>query len=270
MCSNNLYDNIAQFYDLRKEMQNYQDIEFYLDRAKKSKGTVLELSCGTGRVTVPLAEEGNDLWGIDLSESMLAVLEKKRKELPAETRKRLHFQIADMSDFHLGRRFSLIIIPVRSFIVLPTRKQQIDCLKCVREHLEPGGLFIPTAMWFPQMKESRPADPDAKEMPAGEMVDPETGRQIRRASIGRGVDVEKGIFSGEMVFYVEQPDGSERRFSDRLDQAIVTLQSMRDLLFSSGFEILEEMCDYTGEPIPEEPEKPVDLIFVCRHGNGAQ
>ena len=66
-----------------------------------------------------------------------------------------------------------------------------------------------------------------------------------------------------MVYYFQRPDGSEKRVSDMFSQAILTPEIMRDLLTSTGFKILEEMSNYTGDPIPDDPERPVDLIFVC-------
>ena len=56
-----------------------KDIAFYLDRARMTGGPVLELGCGTGRVTILLAKAGYEVWGIDFSETMLAECNKNVK-----------------------------------------------------------------------------------------------------------------------------------------------------------------------------------------------
>lgn len=52
------------------------------ERLGKPK-TVAELGCGTGSLTIPLAEAGYHMTGIDLSSDMLAVARQKMEELPA-------------------------------------------------------------------------------------------------------------------------------------------------------------------------------------------
>ncbi|MEA3366260.1 MAG: class I SAM-dependent methyltransferase, partial [Candidatus Hydrogenedentes bacterium] len=53
------------------------DIAFYVERAKRSGGPVLEIGCGTGRVTLQIAREGIEVVGLDVAPSMLARLREK-------------------------------------------------------------------------------------------------------------------------------------------------------------------------------------------------
>jgi 2-polyprenyl-3-methyl-5-hydroxy-6-metoxy-1,4-benzoquinol methylase len=54
--------------------QPYQDdLKFYLAEARKARGPVLELACGTGRLTIPLRKKGVDITGLDLAAPMLEV-----------------------------------------------------------------------------------------------------------------------------------------------------------------------------------------------------
>ncbi|MCH8868721.1 MAG: methyltransferase domain-containing protein [Chloroflexi bacterium] len=55
------------------------DTRFYVEEARKSTGRVLELACGTGRITIPLAQAGINVVGIDLSPSMLAIAREARR-----------------------------------------------------------------------------------------------------------------------------------------------------------------------------------------------
>ena len=55
----NLFRAAAQVYDIVYETKPpMPDIAFYLDYAKQQQGEVLELGCGTGRVTLRLADVG--------------------------------------------------------------------------------------------------------------------------------------------------------------------------------------------------------------------
>lgn len=65
----NLYENTAGFYDL-EERQDHREVSFYLKRASKLSGDILEIACGTGRITLSLVQAGFSVWGIDLSEEM--------------------------------------------------------------------------------------------------------------------------------------------------------------------------------------------------------
>jgi len=135
------YDAWAEVYDLF-----YGDIEmdipFYLEYAQQKGSPILEIACGTGRVLIPLAEAGYDMWGIDSSPAMLAKAQRKISALPEDVRKRTHLVQADMTDFHLDMKFPLVLIPFRSFLLLLTVDDQIQTLKNIRKHLSGEGALI--------------------------------------------------------------------------------------------------------------------------------
>jgi ubiquinone/menaquinone biosynthesis C-methylase UbiE len=101
------YVDFAEFYD-----QDYNftgDIGFYLEHAQNFGSPILELACGTGRVLPPLAEAGYKIYGVDISEYMLAICRRKVEEMGLQGRVRL--VQADMARFKLDRQdFSLKII----------------------------------------------------------------------------------------------------------------------------------------------------------------
>lgn len=81
--------------------------QFYMEQARESGGRVLELGCGSGRLTIPIAQEGIDIVGADLSPSMLQSARAKG----AAAGLRIPFVQADMRQFDLGDRFSAILPP---------------------------------------------------------------------------------------------------------------------------------------------------------------
>lgn len=127
---------------------NYRDdFEFYLKEAKKSKGKVLEVGCGTGRIYLGLLKRGIDVYGIDISDEMLCALRKKAEE------EKLYPNVfhGDMRSFKLKERFSLIIVPFRSFLVNLTSDEQLRTLKNLHRHLQPGGRLI-LSFFYPDLE----------------------------------------------------------------------------------------------------------------------
>ena len=139
-----LYDCfIADYYDSTPILtERTQDVAFYLNAAKKYGGPVLELGCGTGRITIAIAETGLRITGLDLSSRMLARASEKRAALGREVRDRVRLVQGDMTQFDLGEKFRSILIPFRPFQHLLELEQQMACLHCAKRHLTPDGRLI--------------------------------------------------------------------------------------------------------------------------------
>ena len=102
-------------------------------------GPVLELGAGTGRITLPVAQQGLSVHALDAHPGMLDALRRKTSALPREVRELITITEGDMRRFRLDRTFSFVIIPFRAFLHNLTADDQLACLQCVREHLVPGG-----------------------------------------------------------------------------------------------------------------------------------
>lgn len=128
------FDKWAKIYDFIYSGKQ-EDEEFYKKHARKAKGKVLEIACGTGRIYLELLRNNVDAYGIDISKEMLANLRSKAKEenLTPKVYK------ADMKSFRLKHKFSLIIIPFRSFLHNLTTEDQLKTMKNCKRHLKPGG-----------------------------------------------------------------------------------------------------------------------------------
>jgi SAM-dependent methyltransferase len=67
------YRNIADLYDWVGPYRSRQDVNFYVEEAISSGGPVLEIGCGTGRVLIPTAQAGIEIFGLDSSAQMLKI-----------------------------------------------------------------------------------------------------------------------------------------------------------------------------------------------------
>ncbi len=132
------YDQIADIYDTFVRTQ--LDIPFFLNEASQTKGELLELMCGTGRVSVPLAEAGVRLTCVDRSSEMLTVLRNKldRRKLSAKTLQ------MDVRELKLSQQYDLIIIPFHSFAELLSPEDQRKTLTQIYGLLSETGRFICT------------------------------------------------------------------------------------------------------------------------------
>ena len=131
------YDKSAKYYDLFGEKS---DIEYYRNLGTEY-GSALEIGVGTARVALELAEAGVTVWGIDNSEEMLDVARTNCGKKSADVQERIVLIHQDMVDFSIYRKFPLVYIPSSTFSHLLTTKDQLNCLKCIHEHLDENGVF---------------------------------------------------------------------------------------------------------------------------------
>lgn len=129
----------ADYYDLT-QLGVSGDVDFYREMAKNAGGKVLDLACGTGRISIPVAQDGVDVTGIDLSADMLE--RAKAKAVESGVADKLRLLQGDMRNFSLDETFSLIMIPFRSFLHLMHIHEQMKALTAIRKHLAPGGKFV--------------------------------------------------------------------------------------------------------------------------------
>ncbi len=126
----NIYDGLNTHID---------DLPFYSHWLKKRKnGNILELCCGTGRLTIPLAQEGYNITGVDNSTSMLKQAKRKANELKTPVR----FIKSDIRTLDLAEVYDIIFIPFNSIHHLYTNQDFFDVLTSVKKHLKKTGYFI--------------------------------------------------------------------------------------------------------------------------------
>jgi SAM-dependent methyltransferase len=134
-------DPLVHYYDETVGTSGKQEVAWYLGRIRRYGGPVLDLACGTGRLSLLAAGEGLDVTALDQSQGMLTRFASKLALEPDEVRDRIRIVRSDMSDFELGQRFSTILCCDAFFHNL-TVEGQIGCLRSVAAHLAPEGRFL--------------------------------------------------------------------------------------------------------------------------------
>lgn len=133
------WDWVASLYDTYVTVTS--DVPFYLAEAAGVTGETLELMCGTGRVSIPLAEAGARLTCVDASAGMLARLREKLEQRPTAARNVTVLE-ADVRRLDLDRQFDVILLPFHSFSELTDEADQRMTLTAVARLLHDGGRFI--------------------------------------------------------------------------------------------------------------------------------
>jgi SAM-dependent methyltransferase len=124
-----LYKNTADYYDYDNRKIIKDDLDFYVEYANKTNGTILELASGTGRVSLYVAEKtSRHIQCIELSEYMVKRFKHKLKTTHRHLRDRINICVDDMSCFDLGKKFEFIIIPWRALQWLPVQEKTLEYL----------------------------------------------------------------------------------------------------------------------------------------------
>ncbi|MDR2552055.1 MAG: class I SAM-dependent methyltransferase [Treponema sp.] len=249
----NLYTNTADYYDYDNRDIIKDDLDFYVEYAAQTKGPILELGSGTGRVSLYLAEKTRrTVECVELSEAMIERFRHKLASSHKNLSPYLSIQCGDMEKFDLGRTFEYIIIPWRALQYLPEQEQTAACLRQVHRHLSNTGLFI-----FDIFK---PRTYDAawvgQEAVSYDIMDGD--KRIIRSTVNCYANtVKKNIWYMNKIRVIE--DGREDSKEDMLTYKYYDYEDITGILESLNFRIEAEFGYYDKRSIPEGDE----MIFVC-------
>ena len=241
------YDSWARVYD---SIYSYvrEDIPFYVDAAKRAGGPVLELGCGTGRVTVPIAEAGVEIVGLDSSEAMLEAASRKLEQ--ASPRGSVTLTRGDMADLpdEFSGRFALVIVPFRGFLSLLTVSEQERTLRGIRRSLRPGGrlvfnIFVPDLRMLVE-------DGDAAHH-LRDVTDPETGRRLVVWHQSSYDNHNQVIFVRLIVDALDDLGKVAERVYHDYEMRYAHRWEMHHLLARCGFEVLDLFGDFDGSEFDE-------------------
>jgi SAM-dependent methyltransferase len=133
-------------YDLEHQ-GDQADVGFYvgLVRSLKPKA-ILELACGTGRISLPLARQavrfGFSVVGLDSEATMLKEARGKARHLSIDERRHIEFVRGDMRKWLRREHFDLVIVPCASITHLLALRDQLRVWQRAFENLRPGGRFV--------------------------------------------------------------------------------------------------------------------------------
>ena len=166
------YSAYARFYDLDHGSLD-ADLVMIEQYAALCGSPILELACGTGRALLPLAWQGYQVTGVDISPEMLAIARRKVEAEGLTDRVMLVEQ--DMRHLAIKGRFNLAFVALNSFMHLLTPEDQLASLASIRQCLNPGGRLL-LDLFNPDL--GRLLDLRSQVSLDKVMIDPETGHRL--------------------------------------------------------------------------------------------
>ena len=244
------FDAWADVYDA---VYSYvtDDIPFYVDEALSCGGPVLELGCGTGRVTLPIARAGVEVTGLDSSPGMLDVAGRKLAKTPDAPVTLVH---GDMREFSLGRRFALVIIPFRGFLSLLTVEDQMSALACIKRHLLPGGRLV-FNVFQPDL--NMLVQPGDGAYHLRDVNDPESGRRLVIWHQSSCDNHNQIIYARLIVDELDESGAAVGRFYRDFRLRYGHRWEIHHLLTAAGYEVVDLYGDFDRSPSDEEGEEMV-------------
>lgn len=228
------YSLVADIYD--RFVKTDLDVQFFQEESKRIPGHVLELMCGTGRLTLPLLAEGVSLTCVDGSPEMLAQLRAKL----THTRHSPEILEQDVTRLSLSKRYDLAIVPFNSFSEITSNSDQIDALKSIRNHLTAHGKVIVT-LHNPTMRLKRV---DGRPHEVGPIPADEMGGTLS-LTLTEKYDASSGIVAGNEVFAAHDSTGRLLwRREVPLAFRLLSLESFEALAAQVGLSIQTVYGDY--------------------------
>ncbi|MCL2498506.1 MAG: methyltransferase domain-containing protein [Symbiobacteriaceae bacterium] len=255
----NGYAHTAPFYESDLHARSLQDIPFYLRQcqlaASRENSRILELACGSGRITLPLLAAGHHLVAMDHSPALLAGLKRYSQLYPAAQRRRLRIYEHDITDFDLNTQFEIVLIPFRSLQLVqftPGTAAVASCLAAVKRHLAPGGRLIFDITHPDEAQISRFVQPETL---SWQRLDPVDGTTLVRKDACDYVDLTHKLMRHTIAFEETKSDGSWSRFEDMLKYRYFPHWEIKQLLAETGFTLRAAYGNFAGAPVGEGQEQ---------------
>ncbi len=251
------YAAYSQFYDLYVGDRT-EDIPLYLEYATAAMTPVLEIGAGSGRLTVPFASNGHDVVAVDLSESMLALLEARLADLPDARRGRVRVVRTDMRELELGETFDFVLVPFFTFNYLLTPEAQAAALDRLSAHVSASGRLVLDLFVPPGLELDSVLEPEVRM----DATDPATGNRIRLWT-SASVDANARLEHRTQWFKVTLPDGMSETTKIKMDRRYFQPGELERIANEHGQEVRELTTGYRGKP--PKPDS-VQLVYELGHG----
>jgi SAM-dependent methyltransferase len=242
--------NFARFYDtIYHHQRDSVDNEYFQNEIKSTKGKVLEIGVGTGRLFINAINQGADIYGLDISENMLDVLYQKLK-----TDQYYRISLQNIINFKFDFKFDLIIAPFRVIMHLLDKDDQIRAIDNVYNHLNSNGRFI-FDVFVPDLNQlingiNNNIDFEGEYVP---------GKKVRRI-VSTSPNIINQII--QVKFHLEWEEDNELKHDDwLLPLRFFFRYELEHLVERSRFKKYKILGDYQGN---ELNQKSKEFIIICQ------
>ena len=243
------WDEYAPFYDWENaQTLGRRDVPFWRRVATSAPGRVLELGCGTGRITIPLAKSGVDIVGVDRSEPMLDLARTRtsRTLRTLRTPRTISFVRADIRQLPFrDRSFSMVLAPYGVLQSLTRERDLTQTLESVARVIPRGATLgidlvpdVPNWREYDNKVQLRGRTSEGAQLTLVESVQQDRRRRVT-------------TFQQE---YIERRGRHEKRHRFALTFRTLTVEQMSNRLEHAGFRVEAVLGDYRGQPWDERSD----------------
>jgi SAM-dependent methyltransferase len=241
-----------------EQVTNDEEIAFFTSFVRETGGPALDMGCGTGRLSFPIAESGIEVVGLDISQKILEVFRRKLSDVPLFVRNRVHLVCGDMRRFALRRDFSCAVCSSNTMLLLGSEGAMAESFACVAKHLRREGvLLLDVASLDEEMIAALGCD--YGEVPDIALNGP-GGARLQRTHRAKRLSSPEG--AGKLSVTYRYFGGAGSRYGERSEElALVRPHRVLALIESSGFRVQQTFGWYDRRPYIESERK---LLVIAK------
>ncbi|MGV3466061.1 MAG: class I SAM-dependent methyltransferase [Heyndrickxia sp.] len=250
-------DNFQEYEDpilYDKENDPFtDDIPLLIKWASRSAGPIIDLACGTGRATIPLAKKGYEMIGVDIHKGMLEAAKRKADNLHLQTK----WIEQDCTCLDLGVLSEFIYMVGNSFQHFLTNEDQDRLLASVNKHLKLDGIFI-FGTRFPSNEEL--LQPSTEEFWRS-YIDQENQNKVDVYTISNYDALNQIQHYITIRKYISENGEALDEKRTNIKLRYVFPKEMERVIRENGFEIVDIYKNWNEEPITNDSYQ---MVYVCR------
>lgn len=251
------YTSFAQVYDLFMDNVPYEEWCAYICETLGAhgiwNGTVVELGCGTGRLTRLMAARGFDMIGVDNSVDMLSMA--RANGGPEES---ILYLLQDMQKLELGESVHAIYSACDCVNYILEEEELLEVFLRVCRYLEPQGVFLFDMNTPYKYRELLRDNTFAENREEGSFI------------WENYFDEEERLNEYDLTLFIPEGQGLFRKFEETHCQRCYEIEQVRRLLGESGLELLGVYDSYTKEAVREDSERALFVAVKNVQGNAVK
>ena len=249
-----IYDLLAPIYDKINGDIDYRSWADFFEKIfsremKNAPELVLDLGCGTGKMTVELAKRGYDMTGVDYSDDMLAAA--REYAISEGVSDKMLWLSQDIRAFELYGTVDAAVACLDTMNHLTTREDFMACLKLVRNYLIPDGVFIfdiNGKYKFENIYADR------------SYVMEEEGAVCVWQNDYNPKTHKCGFY---ITLFEELPDGNYERTDEVQEERMYTLRSIKKMLADASLEFIGAYADFAFTAADDNSER-IYVVARCK------
>lgn len=276
------YRSFAQVYDLFMDNVPYEEWSRYIISLLKeygiADGLVLDLGCGTGKLTRLLKQAGYDMIGVDNSEEMLEIAREMEYEADAEPdeaeeadaepdeaekvdtelgeaeERQILYLLQDMREFELYGTVRAVISICDSMNYITDEEDLRTVFRLVNNYLDPKGIFVFDLNTCYKYRELLGETTISENREEGSFI------------WDNYFDEESGINEYDLTLFIREEGDLYRKYEETHYQKAYELENIKRLLREAGMEFVAAYDAFTREPVKKDSER----IYVIAREHGKQ